>query len=323
MEREASPHTAVTTTPLPSWNEGPIKDAIIQFVDRVSTPGSREFVPVAERIAVFDNDGTLWCEQPMQVQFYFAGERLDQLARRDPAIKDREPFKSYVARDVEAMKHFGKRGLLEVAVTVHAGDTIEAFDAEAREWFAKSRHPKLGVPFTDLTYQPQRELLDHLKAHGFKNFIVTGGGLDVVRALAEDAYGIPPEQVVGSSNKTSFEIRNGRAVVVKQAELDSFDDREAKPQNIALHIGRRPILCFGNSDGDLAMLRYTLTGDGPRLGLLLHHDDAEREFAYDREFQLSPLAEALDRAVDYGISVVSMKNDWRTVFGSDVKRAAA
>ncbi|MDC9825251.1 HAD family hydrolase [Devosia sp. ZB163] len=323
MERDDNTHTAMATTPLASWNEGPAKQAIMDFVERVTVPISPDFVPVAQRIATFDNDGTLWCEQPMQVQLYFAGERLDQLAKRDPSLRDREPFKSYLARDIESMKRFGKRGLLEVGLAAHAGDTEEEFEVEARAWLDRARHPKLGVLFKELTYQPQRELLDYLKAHGFKNFIVTGGGIDVVRALAEDAYGIPPEQVVGSSNKTSFEIRDGKAVVVKQAELGSFDDREVKPQNIALHIGRRPILAFGNSDGDLAMLRYTLTGGGPRLGLLLHHDDDEREFAYDREFQLSPLVEALDHADEYGITVVSMKSDWRTVFGADVKQAAA
>lgn len=304
---------ALSTTALPSWNDGAAKAAIVDFVERVTTPG-KDFIPRTRRIATFDNDGTLWCEQPLQVQFFFAHQRLEAMVHRDPELKERQPFKAYIERDMEAIKGLGKKGLFEVGAVAHAGDTEEEFDAEARSFLASAKHPKLGRRFMDLTYEPQIELLEYLRANGFKTFIVTGGGIDLVRALAEDAYGIPPEQVVGSSVKTSFEMRDGFGALVKLAEIDSFDDREVKPHNIGLHIGRRPILAFGNSDGDLAMLRYVRTGEGPRLALLLHHDDAEREFAYDRDFHLSPLADALDHAGDYGITVVSMKNDWRTVF---------
>lgn len=299
---------------LPNWNDGAIKSAILDFVARVTQHGGPDSVPPSERIATFDNDGTLWCERPLQVQFYFARDRLNALAASDPSLKQNELFKAYLDRDMPSIMKFGKKGLIEVAAHVHAGMTEDEFDKYAHEWLTSATHPKLDRPFTSLTYQPQIELLQFLRANGFKTYIVTGGGIDMVRALAEKAYGISPEQVVGSSVKTRFEMRDGRGEIVKLPELASFDDREVKPSNINLHIGRRPILAFGNSDGDLAMLRYTKTGGGLRLALLLHHDDAEREFAYDREFRLSPLAEALDKAADYGLTTVSMKRDWRTVF---------
>jgi phosphoserine phosphatase len=299
---------------LANWNNGAAKSAILDFVARVTQDGGPDFVPPAERIATFDNDGTLWCEQPLQAQFYFARDRLHAAAEADPGLKRNELFKAYLDHDMPSMMKFGKKGLMEVAAHVHAGMTEDEFGKYAHEWLASARHPKLERPFTSLTYLPQIELLRLLRAKGFKTYIVTGGGIDMVRALAEKAYGICPEQVVGSSVKTRFEMRDGRGEIVKLPELASFDDREVKPNNINLHIGRRPILAFGNSDGDLAMLRYTKTGDGRRLALLLHHDDAEREFAYDREFHLSPLAEALDKADDYGLTTVSMKRDWRTVF---------
>ena len=300
--------------PLPSWNEGMAKTAILDFVTGITREGGPDYVRPPERIATFDNDGTLWCEQPLQVQFFFGRDRLTALAEADPSLKDRQPFKAYIERDTKTMFDLGKKGLFEVGAAVHAGMTEDEFDAYARNWLAKTRHPKLGRLFTELTYQPQVELLQFLRDSGFKIFIVSGGGIDLIRAFAEERYGIPRDQVIGSSVQTRFEMRDGRGELVKLAELDSFDDREVKPHNIGLHIGRRPILAFGNSDGDLAMLRYTKTGPGPRLALLVHHDDAAREFAYDREFKLSPLAEALDKADEYGITVVNMKRDWKTVF---------
>jgi len=301
--------------PLPSWNEGMAKSAILDFVARVTAAGGPDFVPPSQRIATFDNDGTLWCEQPLQVQFFFGRDRLKALADADPSLKERQPFKAYIERDMPTITKFGKKGLLEVGAFVHAGMTEDEFQAHALDWLATSRHPKLDRPFTELTYLPQVELLGYLRANGFKTFIVSGGGIDLIRAFAEERYGIPPEQVVGSSVKTRFEMQD-RGEIIKLPELNSFDDREVKPANINLHIGRRPILAFGNSDGDLAMLRYTKTGAGPRLALLVHHDDAEREFAYDRAFKLSPLAEALDKADEYGITIVSMKRDWKTVFAN-------
>lgn len=299
---------------LPSWNDGPARAAILDFVARVTTEGGADFMPPAERIATFDNDGTLWCEQPVQIQVFFAQARLAELAEKDPGMRERQPFKAFLEHDFKTIHDLGKQAVFEMAFATHAGVTTEEFARIATDWFATARHPRLDRLFAHCTYQPQIELLDYLRANGFKTFIVSGGGIDLMRNVTERIYGIPPEQVIGSSVKLRFEMRGGRAVLVKESELNSFDDREVKPANIGLHIGRRPILAFGNSDGDLAMLRYAKTGEGPRLALLIHHDDAEREFAYDRDFRLSPLAEALDKADEYGITLVSMKRDWKTVF---------
>lgn len=302
--------------PLASWEDGPIKKAILDFVTRVTKEGGPDYVRPAERIATFDNDGTLWCEQPLQVQIFFAFDRLDALAKRDPSMRERQPFKAFIERDLKAIASLGKQGAFEFGFATHAGITTDEFAQIAKAWFAAAKHPKLGRLFTQCVYQPQLELLAYLRLNGFKTFIVSGGGIELMRAFAEEVYGIPPEQVIGSSIKTRFEVQDGRTTLMKLADLNSFDDREVKVQNIELHIGRRPILAFGNSDGDLAMLRYARSDGTARLALLLHHDDAEREFAYDREFRLSPLVEALDRADDYNITVVSMKRDWATVFAS-------
>jgi phosphoglycolate phosphatase-like HAD superfamily hydrolase len=302
------------TSLLPSWNDGAARTAVLDFVARVTKEGSPEFVPAAERIATFDNDGTLWCEQPMQVQVFFLVDRIKEIAAKDPSVKERQPYKALLERDMKTLHELGKQGLFELAFAAHAGVTDEAFDTIARTWFASAKHPKFQRLFTRCTFQPQIELLDYLRSNGFKTFIVSGGGIGLMRAFAETAYGIPPEQVIGSSVKTRFDVQNGRVQLMRNAELGSFDDREVKVQNIGLHIGRRPIFAFGNSDGDLAMLRYTKTGPGARLAMLIHHDDAEREVAYDREFRLSPLVEALDKAKDYGITIVSMKRDWKSVF---------
>jgi len=304
----------MTQDPLSLWRPGPTKDLILDFVGRVTDPGGADFLAPAERIATFDNDGTLWCEQPLQVQFFFAHGRLEEMARQDPRLKERQPYKAFLEHDMKAIAAAGKKGFFEVAAATHAGMTEDEFDQHAREWLASSRHPTLGRPFTDLIYRPQVQLLGYLRDNGFRTFVVSGGGIDLIRAFAEEHYGVPRNQVVGSSVRTRFEETAAGWVLTKLAELNSFDDREAKPQNINLHIGRRPVLAFGNSDGDLAMLRYALSGPGPRLALLLHHDDAEREFAYDRDFKVSPLAEALDHAAEYGVHVVSMRQAWATVF---------
>ena len=304
----------MTSTALPSWNEGAAKSAILDLVARVTKEGGADFVPPAERIATFDNDGTLWCEQPLQVQFFFGRDLLQALAEKQPSIRERQPFKAYLEHDMDTINDLGKKGLFEVAAAAHAGLTEDEFDQVARDWLASAKNPKLGRLFKRCTYRPQVELLGYLRENSFRTFIVSGGGIDLIRAFAEEAYGIPREQVIGSSVKTRFEVRDGRGELMKLAELNSFDDREVKVQNIGLHIGRRPIVAFGNSDGDLAMLRYCKTGPGARLALLVHHDDAAREFAYDREFRLSPLTEALDKAAEYGITVVSMKRDWNRVF---------
>jgi phosphoserine phosphatase len=313
--RDAASRDMSDARALPSWNDGAARSAILEFVARVTREGGREHVPPTQRVAVFDNDGTLWTEQPMQAQVFFLFDRLKQLAAKDPTLADRQPFKAFLEHDHKAIHALGKQGVMEVAFAAHAGVEQTEYERIVSEWLAGATHPRFARRFTQCTYQPQVELLGFLRAHGFKTYIVSGGGLDLMRGFAEDAYGIPPEQVIGSSVKTRFEIRDGRAVLMRNAELQSFDDREVKPQNILLHIGRRPILVFGNSDGDFAMMRYAKAGGGASLALLLHHDDAAREVAYDREFALSPLAEALDKARDYGITLVSMARDWKTVFG--------
>lgn len=309
--------------PLASWRSGPVKSAIIDFVNRVTRTEGPDFVPASERIAVFDNDGTLWCEQPLQVQVFFAQDRLKSLADRYPELRARQPFKAFLEHDLKTMHELGKRGVFAVAFMAHAGVTETEFAETASAWLASATHPNLGRLFTQCVFQPQLELMGYLRSHGFKTFIVSGGGIDFMRAFAEEIYGVASEQVIGSSVKTRVNINGDRIDLMKLAELGTFDDREVKVENIGLHIGRRPILAFGNSDGDLAMLRYTKAGPGPRLALLLHHDDGEREFAYDRAFRLSPLAEALDHAPDYGITVVSMKHDWEKVFADQSARPSA
>jgi len=304
----------VDRQPLPSWNDGAAKSAILDLVARVTKAGGAEFVPPAARIATFDNDGTLWCEQPLQVQFFFAFDRVKQLASNDPTLCERQPFKAVLEHDYNTLFGLGKQALFELAFATHAGVTDEEFVQAATEWLATARHPKFGRLYKECAYRPQVELLGYLRENGFKTYIVSAGGVDFMRAFADEAYGIPREQVIGSSMKLRYDLIDDRVSLVKLPELNSFGDREVKALNIGLHVGRRPLLAFGNSDGDLAMMRYTRSGSGARLALLLHHDDAEREAAYDREFRLSPLSEALDKAEDYGITIVSMKKDWKIVF---------
>ena len=304
-----------TDTSLSSWNEGATKAAILDFVRRVTTQGSPNFVPPSERIATFDNDGTLWCEQPNFVQGFFLIDRVKTITAEQPELAERQPFKAVLENDKPTLASFGKKELAVLIFATHTGMTPEEFRAIAQTWFESAMHPRFQRLFRECVYQPQLELLDYLRSHGFKTFIVTGGGSGVVRTVAESAYGIPPEQVIGSSSKTALEWRDGQPVLVKQPELNSFDDRAEKVVNIELHIGRRPILAFGNSDGDLAMLQYTAAGDGPRLALLLHHDDGDREYAYDRDFHLSPLRDALEEVPKLnGGHIVSMKQDFKQVF---------
>jgi phosphoglycolate phosphatase-like HAD superfamily hydrolase len=300
--------------PLPSWREGTNKQRILAFVAAVTTPGSAQYVPPAERIAKFDNDGTLWCEQPLYVQGFFIFDRARTLASQDPALAAREPFRAILANDREAMAHFGEQEIGELLAATSTGMTPEEFVQIAAAWIATAHHPRFGRLFIELTYQPQLELLDYLRANGFKTFIVSGGGIDFMRALPNSVYGIPPEQIVGSSAKTRFELRDGRAVLVKLPELGSSDDKDGKPININLHIGRRPLLAFGNSDGDLQMLQYAAGGSGARLMLLVHHDDAEREYAYDRDSHIGRLDQALDEARARNWAVVSMRDDWQSIF---------
>jgi phosphoserine phosphatase len=306
--------------PLPSWHDGPAKQSIISFVENVATPGSPDFVPVSERIAAFDNDGTLWCEQPLPVQLYFVLDRVKALAPQHPEWKTTEPFASLLRGDLQPMLAGGDHAILEVMMATHAGMTTAEFQQIVKDWIATARHPKTGQLFTDMVYQPMLEVLSYLRANGFKNFIVSGGGIEFMRAWTERVYGVPPEQVIGSSIKTKFEMRDGKPVLVRLPELNFNDDKGDKPVAINQHIGRRPIAAFGNSSGDKEMLEYTQGGSGARFMLLVLHDDAVREYAYGPALglpapKLGAFPQSLyEQAKQNGWTVASMKNDWNQVF---------
>ena len=314
VTRGAIPRALAAEPKLPSWNEGPARQAILDFVARVTTEGGADWVPPAERVAVFDNDGTLWSEQPMYVQLAFALDRVKALAPSHPEWKDRPALKAAMDGDAAALAATGTKGLLELVMATHAGLTTAEFEAVVSTWLATARHPKLGRPYTELVYQPMLELMAYLRANGFSTYIVSGGGIEFMRPFTERVYGVPPEQVIGSSIRTRYEIRDGKPVLVRLPEVDFIDDKEGKPVGIQKFIGRRPILAFGNSDGDFEMLEWTTAGGGARLGLLVHHDDAEREVAYDRASAMGRLARGLDEAPARGWIVTSMKRDWATVF---------
>ncbi len=310
---------AQTNDPLPSWNEGASKQAITQFVKDVSTAGGSRFVPPAQRIAVFDNDGTLWSEQPMYFQLAFALDRVKVLAPMHPEWKDKQPFKAVLEGDIKTALAGGTHALLELVMATHAGNTTEEFSQIVKDWLATAKHPKTGRPYTNMVYQPMLELLAYLRANGFKTYIVSGGGIEFIRAWAERVYGIPPEQVIGSSIKTKFELRDGNPVLVRLPEINFIDDKVGKPVGINQHIGRRPLAAFGNSDGDLQMLQWTTAGSGARFALLVRHTDAAREWAYDRESSIGHLDKALDEAQAKGWTVVDMKHDWKTIYASEKK----
>jgi phosphoglycolate phosphatase-like HAD superfamily hydrolase len=300
--------------PLPSWNDTASKKAILTFVNRVTKEGSPEFVPIPERIAVFDNDGTLWAEQPLYFQILFAMDRVRALAPEHPEWKKKKPFASLLKGDMKTALAGGEHALLEIVAATHFGMTTEDFERIVKEWLATAKHPKTGKPYTEMVYQPMVELLAFLRASGFKTFIVSGGGVEFMRPWTEQTYGIPPEQVVGSSGKLKFEMRDGRPVLVKLPKVDFVDDKDGKPVGIQKFIGRRPIAAFGNSDGDLQMLQWTADGSGARFCLLIHHTDAAREWAYDRKSGVGRLDRALDEAKARRWTLVDMKNDWRRVF---------
>ena len=299
---------------LPSWNEGPAKKSIVQFVKDVSTIGSPKFVPQAERIAVFDNDGTLWAEQPIYTQIAFMFDRVKELAPSHPEWKDKQPFKAVLEGDIKTALSGGKRALFELGMATHANNTTEEFAQIVKDWTASAKHPKTNKPYTDMIYQPMLELLEYLRANGFKTYITSGGGIEFMRTFSEEVYGIPPEQVIGSSIKTEFELRNGTPVLVRLPELNFYDDKGGKPVAINQHIGRRPIAAFGNSDGDLQMLQWTCAGDGSRFCLYVHHTDNVREWAYDRKSHIGKLDKGLNEAHEKGWTVVDMKKDWKVIF---------
>ena len=301
--------------PLPSWNDEAAKTSITDFVARVTAQGGPDFVPPDQRIAVFDNDGTLWIEQPMYVQLAFILDRVRALAPQNPAWKSKQPYKAVLDGNMKALAASGEKGLVELMAATHAGMTADEFSKIVTDWIAAARHPKFNKPYTELVYQPMLEVLAYLRANGFKTFIVSGGGIEFMRPWAEKVYGIPPEQVVGSSIKTRFEMRDGRPVLMRLPQINFIDDKTGKPVGINQHIGRRPIAAFGNSDGDLEMLQWTtMSGSGARFGLIVHHTDAEREYAYDRQSHVGKLDKALDAAAINKWTVVDMKKDWKRVF---------
>jgi phosphoglycolate phosphatase-like HAD superfamily hydrolase len=309
---------------LPSWNDGAAKDAITNFVARVTKVGGPDFVPPPDRIAVFDNDGTLWSEQPMYVQLAFLLDRVKALSAQHPEWKDKEPFASVLRNDLNAVAAAGEKGLTELMAATHTGMTTEEFSKIVSDWLATAKHPKYQRPYTECVYQPMLELLAYLRASGFKTFIVSGGGIEFMRPWAEKVYGIPPEQVVGSSGKLKYELRGDTPVLMKLPEINLIDDKVGKPVGIQQHIGRRPIAAFGNSDGDYEMLRWTTGERGGvsppvTLGLLVHHTDANRESAYDRHSHIGQLDKALTEAPTRGWTVVDMKKDWKTIFAFDPK----
>ena len=305
--------------PLPSWNDGVAKNAIVDFVRSIVTKRSPNFVPVNKRIAAFDNDGTLWAEQPMYFQLLFALDRVNALAPQHPEWKSKEPFASLLKGDVKGALAGGERAMLEIVMSTHAGMTTEEFEQIVKNWLSTAKHPKTKRLYTQMVYQPMLEMLSYLRENGFKTFIVSGGGIEFMRPWTEKIYGIPPEQVVGSSIKTKFELRDGKSVLVRLPEINFIDDKEGKPVGINRHIGRRPIFAFGNSDGDLQMLQWTAAGKGPRFMGIVHHTDAEREWAYDRKSHIGRLDKALDEAKKKGWTLVDMKKNWKVIYPYHLK----
>lgn len=303
--------------PLPSWNDGPSKKSIIEFVQAVTTEGSRDYVKPAERIAVFDNDGTLWSEQPMYFQVLFALEEVKRMAPQHPEWKTEQPFQAVLENDHKALAESGMEGLMKIVGATHTGITTAAFMDNAKTWLSQARHPKTGKPYTEMIYQPMLEILDYLRSQDFKTYIVSGGEVEFMRAFAEHVYGIPPEQVIGTTFVTQFQIKDGDASILRLPKLAHNDDGPGKPESIQAVIGRRPILAFGNSDGDLQMLQWTAAGPGKRFMGLVHHTDAKREWAYDRESKIGRLDKALDEANTRKWTVVDMTSEWRRIYPFD------
>ena len=313
-------NTALAKDPLPSWNDGATKQSIINFVKKVTDKSGPDYVPPEERIATFDNDGTLWSEQPFYFQFGpFVIDRIKALAPKHPEWKTTQPFKAALEGDKKTLADSGMKGFTQLAMTAHAGGTTAEFEQIVKDWIATAKHPRFKRHYTELVYQPMLELLSYLRANDFKSFIVSGGGIDFMRPWVEKVYGIPPEHVVGSSIKTKFEMRDGKPVLVRLPELDFMNDKDGKPVAIHKFIGRRPIAAFGNSDGDLPMLQWTAAGDGPSLTGIVHHTDAKREWAYDRKSDIGRLDKALGEANAKGWTVVDMKKDWKVVYPFEMK----
>lgn len=305
---------SVAADPLPSWNDGPAKKSIMEFVERVTRRDSPEYLEPSRRIAVFDNDGTLWSEQPAYFQAMFVFDRIRQMAPDHPEWKDQLPYSAVLKGDMKTALEGGESALFKMVMATHSGMTTEEFESIVRQWIETARHPKTGKLYTEMVFQPMLELLTLLKANDFRVYIVSGGGVDFMRVFSERVYGIPPEQVIGSRVRTSYEIRNGQPVIMRLPEIAFIDDKAGKPLGIHEHIGRRPIFAAGNSDGDFQMLEWTTSAEGPRFGLIIHHTDAEREFAYDRQSHIGQLNKALDEAPQRKWQLVDMKNDWKVIY---------
>jgi phosphoglycolate phosphatase-like HAD superfamily hydrolase len=300
--------------PLPSWNDGKTKQSIIDFVNEITDENAPSYVKPGDRIATFDNDGTLWSEQPYYFQLQFALDRVKTLAPDHPEWKNNTLFQAVLDDDINKVLSFGEHGLLELVMATHSGMTTDEFSQIVKDWINTARHPKTNKLYKEMVFQPMLELLDYLRVNGFKTFIVSGGGIDFMRPWTEEVYGIPSEQVIGSSGKVKFEMKDGNPVLIKLPEINFIDDKEGKPVGIHQFIGKRPIAAFGNSDGDLQMLQWTAAGDGRRLMLYVHHTDAEREWAYDRDSHIGKLNKGLDEAIEKGWTVVDMKNDWKVIY---------
>jgi len=305
---------ATDSSLLPSWNDSVSRQNIIEFVEAVTKKSGPDFIPASERIAVFDNDGTLWSEKPVYFQLLFAMDRVKALAPKHPEWKTTQPFKAVLENDMDTLADSGEKGLLELVMATHADNTTEEFSRIVTDWLAEAKHPRFKRAYNELVYQPMLELLNYLRNNGFKTFIVSGGGIEFMRPWVEAVYGIPPEQVIGSSIKTKFEIRDGKPVLVRLPELNFIDDKAGKPVGINQHIGRRPIAAFGNSDGDLQMLQWTASGEGKRLMVIVHHTDGEREWAYDKESHIGKLEKALQEASQHDWTVVDMRKDWKLIY---------
>ncbi len=310
---------AKTADPLPSWNDGVAKKGIVTFVDKATKKGSPDFVPVAERIAVFDNDGTLWSEQPLYFQLFFAIDRVKALESQHPEWKSQEPFASLLKGDVKQALAGGEKALLEIVMATHSDNTTDEFAKIVENWVTTARHPKSGKLYIEMVFQPMLELLNYLREHDFKTYIVSGGGIEFMRPWVERVYGIPPEQVVGSSIKTIYEVRDGKPVLARLPEMFFIDDKAGKPVGINQYIGRRPVMAFGNSDGDFEMLEWVTSGPGTRFGLLVHHTDEKREWAYDRESHIGKLSRGLDEAKTREWIIVDMSKDWKVIYPHEIK----
>lgn len=304
----------VMADPLPSWNDGRAKRAILEFVQKTTDSSSPHFIPDEQRIATFDNDGTLWSEQPLYFQLAFAIDRVKQLAPEHPEWKEKQPFKAILENDTKTISGFDEHQLVKLILESHAGVTTDEFESIVNNWIATAKHPKYGRLYRELVFLPMIELLEYLRANDYKTYIVSGGGVEFMRPWVEYVYGIPPEQVVGSSIRLKYENQNGKPVMVRLPEIDFIDDKAGKPVGIQKFIGRRPVMAFGNSDGDFEMLEWTTTGQGPRLGLIVHHTDADREWQYDRKSPIGRLDKALDEAPKRGWTIVDMKQDWKVIY---------